>query len=466
MSHSVMAVGGALPMPGPVPGEISCNGNLLGQNWCRAGVLGWPRHAGMRLTRLRSYPLNLAGHARRRESKISAHHMISPSRPRTIVIGAGVIGLSIAWRLAEAGCQVTVYDRGKAGRGASWAAAGMLAAAVETEPGEDALLPLALESQRLWPAFARELEVSTGISVEYRDEGTLVVALNRDDAATLRHSFEFQRRLGLDLDWLSAAEARRREPHLKPGIAAAVWSPNDHQVENRRLGRALIAACRNAGVALHEHCPVREVVIADGRVRGVETEHGRDIADVVVLAAGAWSRQIGGIPPARLPPVRPIKGQMLALQMDKAAPLISHVIWVPNGYLVPRLDGRLVIGATVEERGFDEAPTAGGMLALIEGAWRALPAIEELPIAEIWVGFRPGSRDDSPMLGPSGIDGLVVATGHHRNGILLTPVTAQGISAYVLTGRLPDGLLPFSPERFAVTATAAPTNPLTMAAVR
>ena len=365
------------------------------------------------------------------------------------MIGAGVIGLGIAWRLAQAGCAVTVFDRGEAGHGASWAAAGMLAAAVETEPGEEPLLPLALESQLLWIDFARELEAAAGISVNYRDEGTLVVALNRDDAAQLHHSYEFQKGLVLDLHWLSAAEARQREPHLKPGIAAAVWSPRDHQVENRDLGRALAIAARGAGVELVEHCAVREVLFKGGRATGVVTERGQEPVDVVVLAAGAWSREIGGIPAAYLPPVRPIKGQMLALQMDPAAPLLRHVVWLPRAYLAPRNDGRLLIGATVEERGFDNRLTAGGMLALLEGAWRAVPSIEELPIAETWVGFRPGSRDDAPMLGPSGIDGLVVATGHHRNGILLTPVTAAVISAFVLTGRMPEMARPFSPERFA-----------------
>ena len=367
------------------------------------------------------------------------------------MIGAGVIGLGIAWRLAQAGCAVTVFDRGEAGHGASWAAAGMLAAAVETEPGEEPLLPLALESQRLWPDFARELEAAADISVNYRDEGTLVVALNRDDAAQLHHSYEFQKGLGLDLHWLSAAEARHREPHLKPGIAAAVWSPRDHQVENRDLGRALAIAARRAGVELVEHCAVHEVLFKGSRVAGLVSKRGREPAEIVVLAAGAWSREIGGIPPAYLPPVRPIKGQMLALQMDPAAPLLRHVVWLPRGYMVPRNDGRLVIGGTVEERGFDTSLTAGGILALLEGAWRAVPTIEELPIAETWVGFRPGSRDDAPMLGPSGIDGLVVATGHHRNGILLTPVTAALISAFVLTGRLPENTLSFSPERFAAT---------------
>jgi glycine oxidase len=401
--------------------------------------------------------MNLVGRARRRESDITSFINISNTplfRPRTVVIGAGVMGLSIAWRLAQASCAVTVYDRGKAGHGASWAAAGMLAAAVETEPGEETLLGLTLESQRQWPDFARELEAATGMSVGYRDEGTIVVALNRDDAEQLRFTYDFQKRLGLDIEWLSGAAARQREPHLRPGIPGAVLSPNDHQVENRALAAALAAAVKQAGAIIHEHCPVSEIETTGNRVRGVVTADSRVPADIVVLAAGAWSRDIGGIPAAYVPPVRPIKGQMLALRMDPAAPLLRHVIWLPRGYLVPRLDGRLVIGATVEERGFDGSVTAGGLLALIEGAWRAVPAIEELPVAETWVGFRPGSRDDAPMLGPSGIEGLVVATGHHRNGILLTPVTAQSISRYILTGQLAENLRPFSPERFAMPPAA------------
>ena len=398
--------------------------------------------------------MNLAGRARRRESVIGASPKILPDGPKTVVVGGGVIGLGIAWRLARDGCAVTVYDRGEAGRGASWAAAGMLAAAVETEPGEEALLGLTLESQRLWPDFARELEAASGIPLGYRDEGTIVVALTRDDAEQLRHSYQFQKGLGLAVEWLSGAQARQREPHLRPGIPGAVWSPGDHQVENRALARALAVAARRAGASVREHCLVREVEVVGGRARGVVTADGRDPADVVVLAAGAWSREIGGIPTRFLPAVRPIKGQMLALRMDPAAPLLRHVVWLPRGYLVPRLDGRLVVGGTVEERGFDDTVTAGGLLALIEGAWRAVPAIEELPVAETWVGFRPGSRDDAPMLGPSGLDGLVVATGHHRNGILLTPVTAHAISRYILSGRLPDSLRLFTPERFAPVAAA------------
>jgi glycine oxidase len=398
--------------------------------------------------RLRSDPLNLAGLARRRESAITASIAVSSFRPKTVIIGAGVMGLGIAWRLAQAGCPVAVFDRAEAGRGASWAAAGMLAAAVETEPGEEALLALTLESQRMWPDFVHELEAVSGISVGYRDEGTIVVALTRDDAEQLRFTFDFQKSLGLDLEWLSGAEARRREPHLRPGISGAVFSPRDHQVDNRRLVRALAKAARKSGAVLYEHDPVREVEITGGRVTAAVTEHRREDADVIVLAAGAWSREIAGIPAPHLPPVRPIKGQMLALEMDPASPLLQHVMWLPRGYLVPRRDGRLVVGGTVEERGFDDRITAGGLLALIEGAWRAVPGIEELPVAETWVGFRPGSRDDAPMLGPSGVDGLVVATGHHRNGILLTPLTAEAVRAFILMGHLPEAVRPFTPERF------------------
>jgi glycine oxidase len=177
-------------------------------------------------------------------------------------------------------------------------------------------------------------------------------------------------------------------------------------------------------------------------------------ADAVVLAAGAWSRSIGGLAPELRPPVRPIKGQMLSLRMDPRAPLIEHVVWAPGAYLVPRKDGRLLIGATVEEKGFDPNLTAGGQLALLEATWRALPGIEELPIHEMWVGFRPGSRDDAPIIGPSSIAGLVYATGHYRNGILLTPITAEAVATLVMEGKVDSQVANFGFERFAQAAAA------------
>lgn len=364
------------------------------------------------------------------------------------IIGGGVIGLAIGWRLAAAGCAVDIFERGEAGRGASWAAAGMLAAGIETEPGELDLYRLNRASQALWDDFAAELEAATGEAVGLRREGTLSVALTRDDAAQLRFTYEFQRSHGIDLEWLDGAAARRREPHLHPGLAGAVLSAGDHQVDNRRLARALRRAFEAAGGRLHEGAEVSAIDVAGGRITGFRVGAARHEAATVVLAAGAWSQEIAGMPSVARPPVRPVKGQMLALRMDPEAPLLSHVVWTPRVYLVPRRDGTLIVGATTEERGFNTDLTAGGILALLEGAWRALPGVEELPIAEMWVGFRPGSRDDAPILGPTEIDGLVVATGHHRNGILLTPVTARAIAHYILTGEIEAAIRPFGLARF------------------
>jgi glycine oxidase len=377
-------------------------------------------------------------------------HLARNSKSPTVaIIGAGVIGLGIAWRLAARGAAVMVFDKGAAGAGASHAAAGMLAACAEAEPGEDALVTLGRESQARWPAFAAELEQASGVDVGLRSEGSLVLALTADDQARLNHQLVFQQQLGLPLQWISAAETRRREPHLAGKLAGAVFSPEDTQVDNRKLSAGLRIAAESAGATIHEHRPVSAISSHAGRVDGVVLADGTKIAaDVVVLAAGAWSRSIAGVPADLRPPVRPIKGQMLALRMDAAAPLLNHVVWAPGAYLVPRRDGRLIIGATVEEKGYDTALTAGGLLTLLEAAWRAVPAVEELPIDEMWVGHRPGSRDDAPILGAGPIDGLVYATGHHRNGILLTPITADAIARLVLDGASEAVIRPFGIERF------------------
>jgi glycine oxidase len=375
-------------------------------------------------------------------------------QPKSVaIVGAGVVGLGIAWRLAARGLAVSVFDRGAAGSGATYAAAGMLAACAEAEPGEEALVALGRDSQARWPAFAEELKQVSGIDVDLRCEGTLVIALTVDDQARLLHHLEFQQRLQLPLQWISAAETRRREPHLAGKLAGAVLASEDHQVDNRKLALALRIAAQAAGANINEHTPVAAISSHGKRVDGIVLADGRrHAADTVVLAAGAWSRglaaSIADLAPRSLPPVRPIKGQMLALRMDPAAPLVSHVIWGPGIYMVPRLDGRLILGATVEEKGFDSTLTAGGLLTLLEAAWRAVPAIEELPIDEMWVGHRPGSRDDAPILGPAPLDGLVYATGHHRNGILLAPVTADTIARLVLDGTLDPAIRPFGIERF------------------
>jgi glycine oxidase len=377
----------------------------------------------------------------------ASHQDSTSSSPRIAIIGGGVIGLSIGWRLRQAGAPVTVFERGEPGKGASWAAAGMLAAGIEAEPTEEPLYALGRYSQSLWPGFAAELEAASGLPVGYDRTGTLVVAFNRDQAEKLRHGIEFQRRLGGIFEWLNGSAARDLEPALAATIVAGVFSPNDHQADNRLLGAALAEAFRRAGGVLMTGAAVA-VDVEAGQVRGIVRGDEFYPADLVVIAAGAWSRDIGGVPASVRPPIRPIKGQMLALTMPKSAPLIRHVVWGAGCYLVPRGDGRLLVGATTEERGWNTDLTAGGVLGLLDDAWRTLPGIEELPIQEMWTGFRPGSPDDMPILGPSGIKGLVLATGHHRNGILLTPATAALVSDYLLTGREDARMTPFHLSRF------------------
>ncbi|KPF84743.1 glycine oxidase [alpha proteobacterium AAP38] len=370
-----------------------------------------------------------------------------PDRPRVAIIGGGIIGMAIGWRLAQGGASVDIFDRASAGQGATRAAAGMLAAGVEAEPGEQRLLPLCLESQARWPGFAAELEALTGMQVGLRTEGTLVVASTRDEVELLRSNYEFQRGLGLDLVWLSGAAAKEKEPFLNPRTAAGVFSAKDGQVDNRLAAAALRVALERTGARLHEGVDVTGLDVQGGRATGVVLGDRVVPADSVVLAAGAWSRLVPG--QASPPPVRPVKGQMMSLAMDPANPLLSHVVWAPKCYLVPRADGTLIIGATTEEKGFDAQMTAGGVLALLDAAWRALPGVEELPVKEMWVGHRPGCRDDAPILGPAaGLEGLVLATGHHRNGILLAPLTADAIADLVLTGRVDPHIAPFGAGRF------------------
>jgi glycine oxidase len=387
---------------------------------------------------------------------LPTHPASNASKASIAVIGGGVIGLGVAWRLAQRGASVQVFDRSAAGAGASHAAAGMLAACAEAEPGEEGLTALGRESQARWPAFAAELLDVSGVDVELRPEGTLLVALTADDQARLTHQLVFQQKLGLPLHWTSAAETRRREPHLAGKLAGAVFSPEDTQVDNRKLVAALRLAAEAAGAIVNEYRAVKAISSRGGRTEGILLVDGTKVAaDKVVLAAGAWARSIEGLEPELRPPVRPIKGQMLALRMDPAAPLLSHVLWAPGAYLVPRRDGRLLVGATVEEKGYDASLTAGGMLSLLEAAWRAVPAIEDLPIDEMWVGHRPGSRDDAPILGAGPLDGLVYATGHHRNGILLAPITADTIARLALDGVVDEAIRPFGIERFGSLAAAA-----------
>jgi len=369
-------------------------------------------------------------------------------RPRTAIVGAGVNGLCIAWQLARHGCAVDVYERGRIGRGASWASAGMLAPGAEAEPAEDAVTAAGRQALSLWPEFARELHAASGIDPELRTDGLMIAATNRDEAEQLRHDHSFLQQQGVPAQWLSGVEARRREPYLRAGLPGALFSPNDGQANNRQLVLALAAAARAAGAQIHEDTPVEALETERGRATGLVVNGETVSAEAVVLCAGAWSRALDGVPEAAQAPIRPIKGQMLSLRMDPAQPLVRHVLWAPKVYLVPRRNGELLIGATVEEKGFDDAMTAGGVFALLEAAWRAIPAIEDLPIVEMWAGHRPGSRDDAPVLGQTPVDGLYLANGHHRNGILMTPLSGQAVAAEILSGRRHASLAPFGVERF------------------
>ena len=375
------------------------------------------------------------------------------SNKRVIIVGGGVIGLGIGWQLAKAGCIVSIYERDRAGRAASWAAAGMLAPHAEVHFEERNLLKLGVQSCRMYPEWVAELETDSQMSVGYRAEGTLIVGVDRDDARELEHLYESQHLLDLKVEWLTGAEAREMEPLLSPKITAAIWSKDDHQVDNRAMVNALIVAYRNAGGMLHENTPVDKIEIVDGKAKGIWIKDNLEEADVIVLAAGCWSSDIDGLPKAVRPPVRPVKGQMLALQMEEGI-VLQKVIRAPRAkyptdvYLVPKDDGRLVIGATSEEMEFDTRLTAGGLFELLRGTWEAVPGIYDLPVLETWAGLRPGSRDNAPILGETGVENLIVATGHYRNGILLTPLTAREIASLILTGKTSEAIMPFQLSRF------------------
>ena len=375
------------------------------------------------------------------------------SKERVIIIGGGIIGLGIGWQLAKSGCAVTIYERDHAGRAASWAAAGMLAPIAEVHFEEQELLELGSDSLRLYPEWVRELEIDSQMSVGYRREGTLIVGVDRDDASLLQHFYDSQRLLGLKAEWLTGADARDVEPLLSPKITAAISCADDHQVDNRMMVSALISAFQKAGGTLCENAPVKKIEVQNGRAKGVWTQDKLHGADLTVLAAGCWSAEIDGIPETMKPPVRPVKGQMLALQME-AGITPQKVIRTPrakyntNAYLVPKGNGRLIVGATSEEMGFDTQLTAGGLFELLRSAWEAMPGIYDLPVLETWAGLRPGSRDNAPILGKTSVENLIMATGHYRNGILLTPVTAREISSLILTGHLSKVIAPFQLSRF------------------
>ncbi|WP_217179916.1 glycine oxidase ThiO [Streptomyces sp. AC495_CC817] len=369
-----------------------------------------------------------------------------------LVVGGGIIGLVTAWRSAQRGFATAVVDP-EPGGGAARVAAGMLAAVTELHYGEQTLLGLNLESARRYPDFAAELTEVTGLDLGYRRSGTLAVALDADDRAHLRELHALQRRSGLDSEWLSGRECRRLEPMLAPGVRGGLRVDGDHQVDPRRLSAALVAACERAGVVFHRSW-AEELSVARERATGVRTGAGDRLdAEHTVLAGGSLSGRLAGVPAEVRPPVRPVKGQVLRLTVPKPyAPFLSRTVRaVVRGsqvYLVPRENGELVVGATSEEQGWDTTVTAGGVYELLRDAHELVPGITELPLTETRAGLRPASPDNAPLLGPSGLDGLLLATGHYRNGVLLTPVTGDVLAEVLTTGELPAEARDFTPLRF------------------
>ncbi|MGQ4440135.1 glycine oxidase ThiO [Streptomyces violaceoruber] len=382
-----------------------------------------------------------------------------PHTPRTsrtpdvLVVGGGIIGLVTAWRAARRGLVTALVDP-EPGGGAAQVAAGMLAAVTELHYGEETLLALNLASARRYPEFAAELTELTGHDLGYRRCGTLAVALDADDRAHLRELHALQQRSGLESEWLSGRECRRLEPMLAPGVRGGLRVDGDHQIDPRRLARALVAACEHAGVVFHRVWAERLTVGRGDRATGVVGADDTALeAGQVVLAGGSLSGRLGGVPEAVLPPVRPVKGQVLRLTMPRTpGPLLNRTVRaVVRGnhvYLVPRESGELVVGATSEELGWDTTVTAGGVYELLRDAHELVPGITELPLTETRAGLRPGSPDNAPLLGPTALDALLLATGHYRNGVLLTPVTGDVMAEALTGGELPDVARPFGPRRF------------------
>ena len=377
-----------------------------------------------------------------------------------VVVGAGLIGLGIAWQAAVRGLQVTVLDPAP-GTGAGQAAAGMLAAVTELHYGERALLELNLASAARFGPWSQQLRELTGHDIGYRECGTVVAAWDGADLAALRDLQGFGRLLGLNPELLDARQLRRLEPGLAPGLPGGLLAAGDHQVEPVRFHAALLAAAAGAGVRL-VRARAQAAVLSGERVRGVRLGTGDVIGcAALVLASGAWIRDLAGLPASVLAPVRPVKGQTLHLRGGPGG-LLRHVLrGSVRGsavYLVPRDDGRIVLGASSEETGFETGVRAGAVYDLLRDAQALLPQVGELQLERIATGLRPGTPDNAPIIGPSEVPGLIIAGGHYRNGVLLTPVTAEGVARILADDVVPEHLRAFQPQRFrTLTLTPTPT---------
>lgn len=360
-----------------------------------------------------------------------------------IIVGGGVIGCSIALRLAQAGLKVAVVERGRVGCEASRAAAGMLspqAGALGPSPFFD----LCIRSRSMYECFAAELQELSGINVEYRSEGSLMVATRDEDKEEMTRSAAWQVEAGFSLEYLSTESIHRIEPAVTESATGAVFIPGDHQIDNLRLMDALHESLKRAGAEVFTGLEVDSLILDRGRVAGVATRRGVMAAGAVVIAAGCWSSKL--LDPLGLNlATTPARGQMVAVRGETIA--IRHALHSGNCYLVPRRDGRILIGATVEYVGYQKGTTAGGIGHLLAVAIEMVPAIKDFEIVETWSGLRPDTIDHLPLLGRTGIDNLLLATGHFRNGILLAPITAELIAGIVIDNQELVEMEPFAIER-------------------
>ncbi|SMO34674.1 glycine oxidase ThiO [Fodinibius sediminis] len=363
------------------------------------------------------------------------------------IIGGGIIGLGIGWQLVRRGQDVTLFERDTIGEGASRAAAGMLAPYAEVGFEEVPLMEFSRKSLHLYPQLLDELSEQVEEAPVFDQCGTMMAGIDRDDTEYLKRLYDFRRELNLSVELLTGTEAREREPLLSPNVVSALWLPEDAQVDNRKLLHKMKEAFEGAGGVLKEHTAVRKVQVDGSMITGLRTGKEAFEFDNVVLAAGCWSQQIGGIPGPIRPPVRPVKGQIITLEKTDDCPL-KGTVRSPRMYMVPKEDGTIRLGATSEEKGFDTRPTAGGQKELLEHGWEMVPSIFDLPFVEVMAGLRPASRDHRPVLGESDINGLYYATGHYRHGILMAPVTIYAMVEEILNEDGSELLNPFRPQRF------------------
>jgi len=367
-----------------------------------------------------------------------------------VIVGGGAIGLCCAWRAARRGARVIVLDRAEPPAGATRVAAGMLAPIGELAFGEPELLRMTLAAAELYPGFVAELEAASGLGSGYERHGALHIALDRDEAAELRRVHDLQRSLDLGAEWLPPRRCRELEPGLTPSFNGGVHAPEEAAVDPRRMSAALLAALAVEGVEVRSGVEIAAALIEGERIAGVRTAAGEELrAPAVVLATGAWSGTAPWLPEPARPPVRPVKGQIVELRAaDGEAPCV-RIVASERVYLVPRPDGRLVAGATTEERGFDAVVTAGGVHELLREAYRLLPDVAEMELVESMAGLRPGTPDNLPLIGPGTLEGLVLASGHYRNGILLAPLTGEAVAELLAGGELPEAVAAAHPERLA-----------------